>query len=235
MSDAPTRLTPRQRAWVEQCLPRVRSMARALAPRIPHATSEELESAGNEGLVEAALRYDPASGVPFRAFAHYRVRGAMIDAARKVAPAIRRRSRALQALEASQSLLERAQRREPRGDAIDQRSLRERVDAAAALVAQTTTAVLLSKLAPTDPDTLSAAEGDDVERRLLDRELMAQLRVALDTCTPEESALVTALYFEGRSMNEYAEACGVSASTVSRHHARLLAKLGNIVRARMRG
>ena len=54
-----------------------------LAARIPHASIDELQSAGYEGLIEAAMRYDPSIGVPFASYAHFRVRGAMIDAARR--------------------------------------------------------------------------------------------------------------------------------------------------------
>ena len=94
-----TALTEEQSRLVEQHLPRVRSLARTLAHTVSHADFDELNSAGAEGLIEAAQRYDPASGTPFVAFAHYRIKGAMIDAARRAAPQLRRRTRAVRALE----------------------------------------------------------------------------------------------------------------------------------------
>src|SRR5262245_56770869 len=43
---------------------------------------DELMSAGYEGLVEAAIRFEPARGVRFNTFAYYRIRGAVLDSIR---------------------------------------------------------------------------------------------------------------------------------------------------------
>jgi RNA polymerase sigma factor for flagellar operon FliA len=43
---------------------------------------DELVSFGNKGLLDAARRYDPATGTPFTVFAFYRIRGAMLDGLR---------------------------------------------------------------------------------------------------------------------------------------------------------
>jgi RNA polymerase sigma factor for flagellar operon FliA len=228
------KLTAEQQRWVERAAPRVRALARVLAPRMPHASVEELESAGLEGLVQAALRYDPNTGVPFRAFAHYRVRGAMIDAARDAAPAIRRRSRAMRVLEATQALLEQAQRRQPRPEDGDPRSLAQKVQVAADLVAQTTAAVVLSKLAPRNPDTVPAP-GRDLESLLLDAEDRALVERLLEACNDDERALIDAIYFRGLTMAEFAGQIGRDKSTVSRHHARLLTRLGKRMRLVLAG
>lgn len=219
-----TALTEEQSRLVEQHLPRVHSLARALAYGVSHADLDELQSAGAEGLIEAALRYDPTSGTPFVAFAHYRIRGAMIDAARRAAPQVRRRNRALRALAATQALLEHAQRGQPNGEISDPRSLRERVEAAAQIVAQTTAAVLLSRLGPADPEHVPAPDAS-AEDCLEHVQALDRLRRIVDGSDPEARALVAALYFEGVSMHEYAARIGVSVSTVSRAHARLLGRL----------
>lgn len=232
------RLTPQQARWVEQALPSVRTLARTLAPKMLHASLDELVSAGSEGLVDAALRYEPESGVPFGAFAHYRVRGAMIDAARRAAPALRRKARAirtLRALQATQALLEHAAASQPAPHAPEPRSLRERVAAAADLVAQATTAVLISRAAPDDPELVLDEEVGDAEQRMLDRELRAGLQTIVETAEPAERQMVQALYFEGTSMQEYADRIGKSKSTVSRQHSRLLRALGERLRARLDG
>jgi RNA polymerase sigma factor for flagellar operon FliA len=229
------RLSPQQTLWVEQCLPRVQHMARVLAPKMPHASQEELESAGYEGLVQAALRYEPESGVPFGAFAHYRVRGAMIDAARAAAPALRRKSRAVRSLAATQELLEREAAAQPAADRADPRSLRERVAAAAALVHKATTAVLLTRVAPDDPDGVIDEVQSDAESQLLDAELRRTLLEVIDGADDDEKLMVRALYFEGITMQELAERTGKNKSTVSRHHAKLLATLGERLRERLGG
>lgn len=48
----------------------------------PGINVEDLESAGNEALFEAATRYDPAAGVPWKAFAYQRLKRAMQHAVR---------------------------------------------------------------------------------------------------------------------------------------------------------
>ena len=50
------------------------------------AEYDELVASGREGLLDAARRYDPVRGVPFKLYANYRVRGAMLDGVRRAAP-----------------------------------------------------------------------------------------------------------------------------------------------------
>jgi RNA polymerase sigma factor for flagellar operon FliA len=52
---------------------------------------EDLASEAMVGLVKAAKTYDPGSGIPFRAYAIHRIRGAVTDAARRAYPVSRQR------------------------------------------------------------------------------------------------------------------------------------------------
>ena len=228
------KLSAHQQRLVEKQAKRVRALARALAPRVPHASVEELESAGFEGLVQAALRFDATTGVPFKTFAHYRIRGAMIDAARDAAPQIRRRSRAMRALQTTQALLEQAQKRQPRAEDGEHRTLKERVRAAADVVAQATAAVVLSKMAPRAPDTLAAGDAG-AEEALIDKERRSALSEVLDSCTDPERSMIDGLYFRGLSMGEYAKEVGKNKSTVSRQHAKLLDRLSKRLKTLLRG
>lgn len=47
---------------------------------------DDLVAYGTEGLYAAVDRFDPERGVPFGAFARFRIRGAMIDGVRAIAP-----------------------------------------------------------------------------------------------------------------------------------------------------
>lgn len=227
------RLTAEQRRRVEATAARVGRLARAIAPTMPQVSVDDLISAGNEGLVRAALRYDPASEVPFTGFAHYRIRGAMIDCARRTTPAVRRRTRAMQTMATTQSLLEQAQREQVALDAKTARSLQERVQAAADIVAQTTAAILFSKLAKVEPDRVAAKGAPDAEQTLLGAELRGLLHEAVDSCGDGDRALIDALYFDGESMRAYAQRTGKSVSTVSRRHTRLIRRLSSHVRRRL--
>jgi len=65
----------------------VRSILGRMARELPSgADVENLQAAGTLGLVESAGHYDEARGVPFRAFAHARIRGAILDELRRNCP-----------------------------------------------------------------------------------------------------------------------------------------------------
>lgn len=86
-------LTHEQARRVELHLDLVRQIARWMVSTVGQRVLalDEFESAGYEALVQAAARYDPTRTASFRTFAHYRVRGAMVDALRKRAPGRRAR------------------------------------------------------------------------------------------------------------------------------------------------
>src|SRR5690554_4310891 len=62
---------------------------------------DDLVSAGREGLLDAARRYDVEQQVPFRAYANFRVRGAVLDGVRRMSALSRRTYERLAALEAA--------------------------------------------------------------------------------------------------------------------------------------
>jgi RNA polymerase sigma factor for flagellar operon FliA len=64
-------------------LPIVRFIARRIHDRLPpHMPIEDLYSAGVLGLLDAFGRFDPSKQVLFRTYAHFRIRGAILDSLR---------------------------------------------------------------------------------------------------------------------------------------------------------
>src|SRR5690606_10648908 len=208
------RLTGEQRARVEAFATRVPGIARSLR-RVVGIAPDDCESAGYEALTRAALRYDPAAGVPFAAYAFYRVRGAMIDAARNAFPDHKRARRALLALEVTQELAEIRLRP---GD--DPRRIGERFSDAAELVREVTAATVLSRLFASDED-----DAFGPETRL-------SLRAVVGRCEPEDQALIDAVYVRGVTMTELAAELEISVSTISRRHRRLLRRLADLLAGR---
>jgi RNA polymerase sigma factor for flagellar operon FliA len=207
--------------------PRVPRIARSMRHLLGGLSFDECESAGYEALVRAVLRYDPAHGVPFSAYSYPRVRGAMLDAARAVSPDRRRLARAIRALEGIDAAS--AAHSAP-ALAGDPRSLAERVQAAAALVREATMAVVMARsAAEADPERV-ADSGPAVDELLVDAQTRAQVVAVMDRCEPEEREMLTAIYFAGQSMHDYAARIGVNVSTVSRRHARVLRKLSTWLR-----
>jgi RNA polymerase sigma factor (sigma-70 family) len=64
-------------------VPLVRSIAAQLRGRVPLLDTEDLVSAGVIGLIEAVDRFDDGRGVSFGTFAYPRIRGAILDEARR--------------------------------------------------------------------------------------------------------------------------------------------------------
>lgn len=225
-----TSLTPEQRHRVERGKPLVDQLARMLAQRLARVTEDELRSAGYEALVKCGLRYDPANGASFRTYSFHRVRGAMLDAARRSVPGLRQRSRALRTLQATQSMLEQAERRET-SDGPETRTLQERVAVVAELVAQATAVVVLSQ-SIRDPEKVADDGSGDPEAVVLDVQLRDHVRHTLVRCCSEdERALLQALYDEGLTMTELGQRLGVNKSTISRRHATILRRLAEALRA----
>jgi RNA polymerase sigma factor for flagellar operon FliA len=206
------RLSAEQRGWVEAFAPRVSVIARGLRRSIG-LPCDELESAGFEALARAALRYDPATGTPFAAYAYYRVRGAMLDAARNAFPDHRRARRVLHLIEVKEELAA-ARLRPP----DDPRNLHERALEAEALAQEVTAATLLSQIFGGEDD--------------VDPDLRLALAGAVARLTDDERAMIDAIYVHGTSLSEHAGALGTSVSTVSRRHQRLLRRLGDMLSGR---
>lgn len=230
-------LTDEEAARVE----RHASLVRVIAGRVVRKaglgvlTFEDLISAGNEALVQAAMRFDPSSPTSFATYAHYRVYGSMIDAIRKRTPGRRTHARALIRLAATQELLRQSAEDQAVQRSAGQRSsLEQRVETARALVRKASLAVRLS-----EPEARSfesvAAEQPDPEQRLLDADQRNRLWTLVAQLEPHERELLEALYVDGLRMKDLAEQLGTTASTISRRHARILARLSKLARAQERG
>jgi RNA polymerase sigma factor for flagellar operon FliA len=187
--------------------------------------ADDLASAGREGLLEAARRYDVGRGVPFRAYAQFRVRGAMLDAARRLG-GIPRRS---------------WERREERAPLQLRESARPRI----------LTRVFVPYLdsEPEEPDDdvavtatmlsaanqkLSAAMSDEVsetpEQLFCRAELLSRVARILAEVPGRESEVLERHYFQGHALDSIASSWSVNKSSVSRIHKRALGRLSRRLR-----
>ena len=188
----------------------VRHLVGKLAARVPPGVDvDNLESAGLLGLVEAATRFDPSRGVDFKAFAALRVRGAIIDEARRNSPLP-------QELLRNVKLVSKAQEQLTPPITI------EALSAASGLttdqVLDALMAIPLTQVKSLDPaaEELSRITADtsstDMERDE-DRQLLADAITSL----PERERLIVTLYYkEDLRLKEIGEILGLSESRVSR-------------------
>jgi len=214
-------------------------IARQIAREIGRAVElDDLRSMGQQGLLEAARRFDDARGVSFRRFANYRVRGSMLDGIRKSAPLPRRAHARIRALEAALLVSEAAAEDAPSGTlpttadpgAADQKLTGHLADMA--------TAMAMGLLA-------TPAVGDDGEPSALDTAMspedavaQAELRQlvvdALEDLPEDERTLVRRHYLEGERFDQVAASLGLSKSWGSRLHTRAIARLTKRLRSSSR-
>ena len=195
---------------------------------------EELLSFGREGLWDAARRFDDSRGVPFRGYANFRVRGAIIDGVRSSARLSRRTHERLNGLQAaariSEGAFEDVSVPRPPGSGPAEAEL-----ALADHLAAMATAMAAGLIAPT-------AHGESGERTLVDlsdnpeqvygqAQLLALIRTAIAELPHEEAELVRRHYLEGARFDHVAEELGLSKSWASRLHTRALTRLSKRLRA----
>ena len=195
---------------------------------------DELLSYGREGLWDAARRFDDSRGVPFRGYANFRVRGAMIDGVRASARLSRRTHERLNGLQAaarvSEGAFEDVSVPRPPGAGLAEAEV-----ALADHMAAMATAMAAGLIAPT-------AHGDSGERTLVDTaedpeqayaqaQLVALIRSTIAELPHEEAELVRRHYLEGARFDHVATELGLSKSWASRLHTRALSRLAKRLRS----
>ena len=210
---------------IEDALPLVKHVMYQVSVRFPrHVDREELVRAGVLGLVQAAHRYDASKGVNFNHYAAQRIRGAILDAVRSTDWAPRAVRRAGRTIETASDKLANDLGRTP-----------TTVELAAELgMTPAALAELQHQLARTVvlglEMVVSEIEGDDDEvllrgtirddgagpdEELVDRELHAYLRDAVDVLPERHRLVIRGYFFEGRTSEELAAEIGVTVSRVS--------------------
>jgi RNA polymerase sigma factor for flagellar operon FliA len=210
---------------IEDALPLVKHVMYQVAVRFPrHVDREELVQAGVLGLVQAAHRYDGSKGVNFNHFAALRIRGAILDAVRNTDWAPRSVRRAGRSIEAASDKLANDIGRTPTTAEL----AAELGMTPAALselrhqLAQTVILGLEMVVADVDGDDDEVLlrgtvidPGRSPDEELVDRELHAYLRDAVDVLPERHRLVIRGYFFEGRTSEELAAELGVTVSRVS--------------------
>ncbi len=229
----PTAEQPADRdALVLQHVSLVKAVAQRLAHRLPAQVEiSDLVGVGVLGLIDAATRYKPSTGVPFDAFARRRVQGAMLDALRDLDWAPRSLRKMRRDLDTAISQLRHKLRREPEDveiaeamnlSEIEYERLLDRVKSLELgvlrhLDAANSDGVSLLELA-IDPE-----EGP--EARLERTELHEHLARALMELPDRERQILALYYEEELTMAEIGAVIGVCESRVSQLRSLSLARL----------
>jgi RNA polymerase sigma factor for flagellar operon FliA len=166
---------------------------------------EDLASEAMVGLVKAAKGYDPASGVPFRAYAIHRIRGAVTDAARRAYPVSRQTWEAARAVIADPDVESGSARSTSSDPAAAPRAL----------------AVALQAQSPLTRDPNYAESTAWVEERHPgdDRHLTEiQLKAAIDRLPLRQREVILRRHFQRQTPADIAVTLAVSESRVYQLH-----------------
>lgn len=199
----------------------VRTIARTLAQRLPNQIEiNELISVGVLALIEAARRYDAATGVPFSAFARLRLRGAMLDTLRGADWAPRSLRRLRREIDGAVARARSAAGREPtEAEIAEQMKMTpEQLDKALEQVRHLDVAALqpIDQMNDEGGSLLQlciATDGPDV--RLERAELRAHLADAIAKLPPRERDILTMHYRDEMTMVEIAKVFGLTHSRIS--------------------
>jgi len=200
---------------VQDHLGYVKALARRVEKELssPGLDHEELVAYGSRGLVEAAQRFDPARGVAFTTFAHYRIRGAIFDGLRETGW-MARSQYARFAAGANEYLQNRASRGEESTG----------LEGAVARVAENLddiATIFVTAMGPGDRE-LTDRDTPDAASALESKELTGAVRAAVAQLPDKERHLVEQFYFEGSSLLEAGRTLGLSKSWSSRLHTRAI-------------
>jgi RNA polymerase sigma factor FliA len=188
---------------------------------------DDLLSAGREGLLDAARRFDETKAIPFRAWANLRIRGSMIDDVRRMSALPRRAYERLAALAAAHRAEEGAWEPVFGSPAMTAGEAEAALSDQLALAA---TASALSRAARlVDGDLRVEAVDASVETpedQLERAELLARVEQALSEFThPREVMVIRLIDFQGLSMEAAGREMVLHKSWVSRIHATAMARL----------
>lgn len=213
---------------IESCRGLARSLAWKIHRKLPPSVElDDLIAYGEMGLAQAAADFDASQGVRFITYAHYRIRGAILDGLSKMSWFNRQdyhRSR----YEVMASDLLALSSDDDDGPEIDD-------DADARWLRQMSGSLAMVCL----------ASGEDEDGRHRDLEarddagpdvssMLAELRLKLRECVAglpaDARSLIEGAYFEGLTLQEAGERLGISKAWASRLHARALQSLAQSLR-----
>lgn len=222
--------SPEVMARFNEALPAIRPIALRLRRTLGHAAElDDLMSYGHSGLLEAARRFDPSRGVPFRAFANYRIRGAMLDGIRQLAHLPRRVHERLRAFEKatlfSEGALEDLAASAPPAQSAADRE-RRLVDHLAGMATAIATG-LISEPATDEQGGATAMASWQLspEEHSSQKQLLELVERGIHALPDQEATLIRRHYLEGERFDHVAAELGLSKSWASRLHTRAIQRL----------
>jgi RNA polymerase sigma factor for flagellar operon FliA len=218
----------------------VRALAHRLAQRLPPQVEvPDLISIGVLGLMDAAGRYQPATGVPFDAFARRRVQGAMLDALRDLDWAPRSLRKMRREMDQALARLRHDLHREPTEDEIA--SALNLTPAAYGRALEQLRSLELGAVRPIDDGNgedgllvLCFDPDEGPELRLQRAELREHLVRAIQQLPARERRILSMYYQQEMTLAQIGQVIGVGESRVSQLRSLAISRLRTWLRETLR-
>lgn len=218
-------------ALVEHYLPIVHKLAEIMSRRLwPRVSSEELASAGVEGLIAAVGGFDPERGVKFETYCRQRIVGSIRDWQREIDPLGRSGRTFERALTAAESRFQAEQGRTATANELADElemdvdkflQMKRTVQASHCVPIESTMdrrdESRTGSLVPADP---RPGPVQHTERELIREYLTRGLK-------EQDRLIVVLYYYERLTMAEIGAVLGVSESRVCQRHAEIIEQLRN--------
>lgn len=189
---------------------------------------DELVSCGNEGLLDAARRFDQSRGIPFRAFAYFRIRGAMLDGVRSAMPLPRRTWSKLRGLEALNQITgSMRDEHSGWGPPVEPTAADAELGDHLTALATAMSCGMMSR--PQEDLDSVAGVAFDPEQAAMQAELYDRVVAAIEQLPRDEAAIVRCHYLQGQRFDEVAEQLRLSKSWASRLHRRAIDRLAKLL------
>lgn len=227
--DEPLAATERDQ-MVLDCQGLVRHLAMQLRSRTPAwIETDDLISYGQVGLLQAARDFDPGQGTKFSTFAFYRIRGAIFDGVNKLMWFRAARSPETRYEQMSDEVIQAAAGEPPA--AAGQDSLAAEASWFTRLASSLAVVYFAAADEPGGAVEVPDQSAEAPWSGLVQQETRVKLRDAMERLPPDAAALIRAVYYEDRTLQEAANRLGISKSWASRMHARALEQMGKSLRA----
>lgn len=214
---------------VEHYMPLVQKLAEIIARRLwPRVSSDELASAGYDGLMAAVGSFDPARGVKFETYCRQRILGAIRDWQREIDPLGRSGRNFERSMNAAEERFQAESGRAPTSNELAHRmgmpvakfiKMKKTVAASHCIPIDTSSdrsdESRTGTLVPVDPNP---GPGHHTERELVREYLTRGLR-------EQDRLILTLYYYEKLTMSAIGAVLGVSESRVCQRHAEIVDQL----------
>ena len=225
--------SPEVLALFEAHLHLVDVVARQLTKQIgPVLDLEDLVSYGQEGLLLAARRFDPSQGTPFRRYANYRIRGAMVDGMRSASRLPRRAHEKLRAIRAANTVAEgfASDTGALLQSGADAASLDDRLQQQLAAMATAMAIGIEGEFAMEESELVRVSSDPTPEKLVEGAQLTQLLNECIDALPEREAVLIRRHFLQEQKLDEIIDELGISRSWASRVLNRGLSRIAQMLR-----